>query len=61
MKFEHLVLENKKTTTAELFGHREVIEKYAKEGYHYAGFVPTLFGPSGKMIELDLVFEKETK
>lgn len=60
VKFEHLVLENKKATTAELSGHQAIIQKYAEDGYHYAGFVPTLFGPSGKMIELDLVFEKES-
>ena len=33
--------------------------KYAnKKGYTYVGFIPVLFGPSGKTLEIDLIFKK---
>ena len=41
--------------------HREVINEYVeKKGYEYIGFIPVLFGPSGKTLEVDLVFKKPT-
>ena len=34
-----------------------------KKGYEYLGFIPVLFGPSGKVLEMDLIFRipKATK
>ncbi|MGN0586999.1 MAG: DUF4177 domain-containing protein [Oscillospiraceae bacterium] len=56
-EYVHIVSENNKATTAEFKGCREKIDEYAEKGYSYAGFVPSVYGPSGKLLELDLVFE----
>ena len=39
--------------------HRSIIDSYAENGYRYVGFIPSLIGPSGKIIEMDLIFETE--
>ncbi len=52
--------ENNKLTTAKSTAHREVIDKYAAEGFCYAGYVPCVIGPSGKILSIDLIFEKDT-
>ena len=39
--------------------HREIIDKYAELGYRYAGYIPTNFGPHGRIIHIDLIFELE--
>lgn len=39
--------------------HRNVIAEYAEKGYGFVGWVPTRFGASGKMLEMDLVFVME--
>ena len=39
--------------------HKEIIDSYAKMGYHYAGFVPTEIDAKGCMRKIDLIFEKE--
>jgi len=58
MEFVRLEYDNNKLTTAELKGHRELICEYAAKGYRYAGFLPVEFGPSGKTLAVDLIFEK---
>ncbi len=52
-------LENNKLTTAKTTAHRDVIDKYASEGFRYAGYVPCVIGPSGKILSMDLIFEKD--
>ncbi len=44
--------ENNKLTTAKSTAHREVIDKYAAEGFCYAGYVPCVIGPSGKILRI---------
>lgn len=60
MNYEYveMVLENHKTTTSELKRHREIIKQYAANGWRYVGYIPTVMGPSGKILKLDLIFEK---
>ena len=58
MEFVRMEYANNKMTTAELSGHRELIREYAERGYHYVGFLPVSFGPSGKTLAIDLIFEK---
>lgn len=59
MEFVRLKYANNKLISAEIKEHREVIDEYvAKKGYKYVGFIPVLFGPNGKMLEVDLVFKK---
>ena len=37
---------------------KEIINKYAKEGYSYVGFIPTLIDAPGGFRRIDLIFEK---
>lgn len=39
--------------------HREIIDRYAKKGYRFAGAVPTEVGAGGCWRKIDLIFEKE--
>lgn len=59
MEFVRLKYANNKLINAEIKEHREVIEDYVeKKGYEYVGLIPVLFGPSGKMLEVDLLFKE---
>lgn len=57
-EFVRIELKNNPATTANLEGHREIICEYAEKGFTYTGFIPVRFGPSGKMLAVDLVFKK---
>lgn len=39
--------------------HRQVIDRYAQQGWRYVGFIPTCFSHEGGIKEVDLIFEKE--
>ena len=59
MEFVRLKYANNKLITANLKEHRDIIEEYVvKKKMEYLGFVPVLFGPSGKTLEIDLIFKK---
>ena len=59
MEFVRLKYANNKLINADIREHREILEEYiGKKGYTYLGFIPTLFGPSGKTLEIDLIFKK---
>lgn len=60
-KYEYvtLKLKNNVVKDATITEHRKVIDEYASNGYRYAGYLPTRLGPSGKVIEMDLIFETE--
>ena len=38
--------------------HREIIDRYAAQGWRYAGYLPIKFSGDGGLKEIDLVFEK---
>ena len=58
-EFVTIKVKNNPVMNATLSEHRSVIEEYASKGYTYKGYFPTLQGPSGKIIEMDLIFETE--
>ena len=58
-EFVTIKVKNNPVMNATLSEHREVIDEYAAKGYVYKGYFPTLQGPSGKIIEMDLIFETE--
>lgn len=58
-EFVTVKLKNNPVANAVSDGHRKIISEYAEKGYGYAGFVPVKLGPSGKMVEIDLIFETE--
>lgn len=44
---------------SETTGHREIIERRAKAGWRYAGFIPVTQSGTGTVMDMDLIFEKE--
>lgn len=58
-EFVTVKVKNNPVMNADLSEHRKVIEEYAPKGYSYKGYIPTVQGPSGKIIEMDLIFEIE--
>lgn len=62
MEFVRLKYANNKLINANLQEHQDVITEYVmKKHMEYLGFVPVLFGPSGKVLAIDLVFKKPTE
>ena len=58
MEFVRLKYANNKLINSNLKEHRVIIEEYImKKNMEYLGFVPVLFGPSGKTLEIDLIFK----
>lgn len=39
--------------------HREIIDRYAEQGYRYVGYLPTHIAEYGKIKDLDLIFERD--
>ena len=39
--------------------HRQIIDEYAKKGYRYVGYIPTVISDYGKIKDMDLVFEMD--
>lgn len=58
-KYEYVTikLKNNVVKDATQTEHRVIINEYAAKGYTYVGYAPTRLGPSGKIIEMDLIFE----
>ena len=56
--FERLDYQNNPTGRAETERHREIIQSRGAEGFRFAGYVPVRMGPSGKILAVDLVFQK---
>ncbi|HAQ40471.1 MAG TPA: DUF4177 domain-containing protein [Clostridiales bacterium] len=52
-----------KATTGGLFNgnqnHRELIDKYSRDGWRFVAAIPTESNSHGVIYEFDLVFEKE--
>ena len=41
--------------------YREIIDRKAKEGWRYVGYIPTRQRGTGHIEEMDLIFEKEAE
>ena len=41
--------------------HREVIDREAREGWRYVGYVPLSFTSNGGSKSMDLIFERESR
>lgn len=52
-----------KATTGGLFNgkqnHREIIDNYSKAGWRFVTAIPTESTSHGRILEFDLIFEKE--
>ena len=58
-EFVSVKAKNNVVKDAEFSGYKDIISEYAEKGYGYVGFIPSLIGPSGKIVIMDLVFETE--
>lgn len=58
-EYVNLKLKNNVVKDATSTEHRKIIDYYAEKGFVYVGYIPTRLGPSGKIVEMDLIFETE--
>lgn len=42
-------------------GHQDIIRRRAKQGWRFAGWIPTKQKGYGYIAEIDLIFERETE
>lgn len=56
--FETVYADNNPRKTAEFSEYEELIKKHVDEGADFCGFVPIKIGPSGKILEMELVFAR---
>lgn len=57
MEFIRLQCKNKILGTSELVDHHELIDERIEAGYKYLGAIPVEFGPSGKVLAIELLFD----
>lgn len=58
-EFVRLDYSNNPASAAQTEEHRKIIEEKANEGFRYAGYFPVKMGPSGKILTVDLIFQKD--
>ena len=58
-KYEYVKIENEGVLGSKFTQHRDIIAKYAKNGYKYIGFIPIKSDGYGRIKEIDLIFEKQ--
>lgn len=58
-QYEYVCLHTGRFIGAVSEEHRQIIDEYAAKGYRYAGFIPAKMSDYGKIIDMDLVFEKD--
>ena len=58
-KYKYVEVKIGKFIGAKSEEHRQIIDEYASKGYRYVGYIPTHISDYGKIIKMDLVFEKD--
>ena len=60
-KYEYVNVEYKMKdmVMASVSEHREIIDRYANQGYTYVGMIPTEISANGCIRIMDLIFEKD--
>ena len=56
-KYEYVSVHIGRFVGAKSKEHRQIIADYAKKGYRYVGYIPTVISNYGKIKGMDLVFE----
>ena len=56
-KYEYVPVHIGKFCGAKSEEHRKIIDDYAKKGYRYVGYIPTVMTYYGKIKDMDLIFE----
>lgn len=60
-KYEYVNVEYKMKdmVMASVSEHREIIDRYANQGYTYVGMIPTEISANGCIRKMDLIFWKD--
>ncbi len=58
-KYEYVNIKVGRFWSAGTEEHREIIDRYAAMGFRYVGYVPTSMDSYGRIVKMDLVFEKD--
>ncbi len=58
-KYEYVELKIGKIFSSKSEEHRKIIDGYAIKGYRYVGYIPTDINADGRIVSIDLVFEKD--
>ena len=58
-KYEYVSIHVGKLVGAKSEEHRQIIDDYAKRGYRYVGYIPTIMSDYGKIKDMDLIFEMD--
>lgn len=58
-QYEYVRVQGTGVMSARFEDHRSVIDRYAAQGYSYAGYIPAAISAHGVVTEMDLIFEKE--
>ncbi|MEG2788233.1 MAG: DUF4177 domain-containing protein [Romboutsia sp.] len=57
--YTYTYVRSKASSVFRISDHRELINKHSQEGWRFITAIPSDFELNGKVIEFDLVFEKE--
>ena len=53
-QYEYVSVHVGKLVGAKSEEHRQIIDEYAKKGYRYVGYIPTVMSDYGKIKDMDL-------
>lgn len=56
--YRYIYVESKVTGWLSTDNHREIIDRYASEGWRFVAAIPKASGSYGQIVAHDLVFEK---
>ena len=59
-RYEYVHLVGEGVSVTKYREHREFIDRYAAQGWRYAGWVPVHIS-KGEIVQIDLIFEKEVE
>lgn len=58
-KYEYVTVHAGTFVGASFEEHRDVIDRYAAQGWRYVGFIPVNMDGYGRLRDMDLVFETD--
>lgn len=58
-EYKYVTTKTKGMMFSEFPERREIIGRYAAEGWRYVGWIPARIGAYGAMDSIDLIFERE--
>ena len=58
-EYQYIRLKATGVMSVEFTDRQEVIDRYAGEGWRYAGWIPATLGAYGAVNQIDLIFERE--